>query len=113
MVSPVLKSFQAEVSQHSCQIHLKNETVHAGEIWRIDTLQCPYCAILNVTSFVLKVSYSRFTFIQGQKTLYFSHNMHAASALFSQSLKRFDEGFGLLSESLLCSDWSDGPVCCD
>jgi len=42
---------------------------------------------------------------------------YTASALFSECLKWFDKGFSLskplLSNSLLCSDWSDGPVCCD
>jgi len=61
-------------------------------------------------------SYNRFTSIQGQKTLTFSHNIHCTPH-FTHCLKEFDKGFTLskprLSEGLLYSDWSDGPICCD
>jgi len=67
--------------------------------------------------FLLKVSYNSLAYIQGQFFLNFLIIYIAASLLLSHCLKQFDKGFSLskplLYESLLCSDWSDGPVCCD
>jgi len=67
-------------------------------------LKCP-CAILKVPTFVLEVSYNRFTCIQGQTFFFlFSHNTHCNITHFltvSETL-RFKI---LLSKSLLCSDW--------
>jgi len=61
--------------------------------------------------------YNRLTCTQGQKLFNFLIIYIAESALFSQCLIWFSKPFSLskphLSESLLCSDWSDGPVCCD
>jgi len=45
-------------------------------------LKYPYYAILKVPNLVLKVSYNRFTYIHGQKTLSFYHNIHCSIMSF-------------------------------
>jgi len=46
-----------------------------------------------------------------------NNSVFYTASTFISHMKCFNQGFSLskplLSESLLCSDWSDGPVCCD
>jgi len=71
-----------------------------------------YSFKVKVANFVLE---SPTICLKGQKHFNFLIIYIETSALFSQCLKQFDKRFNLskplLSESLLCSDWSDGPVC--
>jgi len=80
--------------------------------------QQPNCPpFLKIPNVVFEVCYEMFTCKQGQKHLHFLIILIAASALFLQFLKLFDKGYILykhhFSERVLCSDWSDDPVCCD
>jgi len=76
-------------------------------------LKCPYYAILKVPNFVLEVSYNR---IPCKHFFFFLFNIHCSITVFYTEFKRFNKISGLakplLSKNLLCSDWSDGPICC-
>jgi len=72
-------------------------------------------AILKVLYFVLQVSQQVYTHPRSKNIFLIIYTTH--HRIFQRVWKRFIQRLSLskplFSESLLCSDWSDGPVCCD
>lgn len=64
-----------------------------------------------------KVSYNRFTFIKGKAIKHFSsYALHITSFHKESENSSFEDSISLnlsFSKSLLWSDWSDDPGCCD
>jgi len=44
--------------------------------------------------------------------IYIAHHL-VSQRVWKLLIRKFNLSKHLLSDSLLCSDWSDGPVCCD